>query len=96
MYHNQIDVRKLTEGAQDSGALPRMPGPAKDFVRGSINNRPFHPGGLDDFSSLERTVSDSARNGGWVSELLSGGPSQNVPPSFKQGVDFGCLKVTPI
>ena len=25
---------------------PRMPGPSKDFVRGSINNRPFRPGGL--------------------------------------------------
>lgn len=91
----EIDVRELTEGAQDSGALPRMPGPAKDFVRGSVNNRPFRPGGLENSQSLERTVPEGARNGGWVNELLNGGPAQNVLPSFKQGVDFGSLKVYP-
>lgn len=94
MYHNQIDVRELSEGAQDSGALPRMPGPATDFVRGSVNNRPFRPGGLENSQSLERIVPEGARNGGWVNELLNGGPAQNVLPSFKQGVDFGSLKVT--
>jgi len=35
-------------GSGAGGLAPRMPGPSKDFVRGSINNRPFRPGGLQD------------------------------------------------
>lgn len=80
-------------GAQDSGPLPRMAGPAKDFVRGSINNRPFRPGGLDDSQSLERILPIGASNGEWVREVLNGGPAQAVPPSLKQGLDLGDLKV---
>lgn len=90
-----MDVSELTEGAQESGSLPRMNGTAaaKDFVRGSINKRPFRPGGLDDSQSLERVLPDGASNGEWVRELLSGGPSQAIPPGFKQGLDIGELKV---
>ncbi|PON70872.1 ATP-dependent RNA helicase Ski [Parasponia andersonii] len=91
----QVDVSELTEGAQESGSLPRINGPAKDFVRGSINNRPFRPGGLDDSQSLERALPDGACNGEWVRELLSGGPSQAIPPGFKQGLDLGELKAYP-
>ncbi|KAG5598522.1 hypothetical protein H5410_029892 [Solanum commersonii] len=88
------DVSELTIGADDSGALPRIVGPPKDFVRGSINSRPFRPGGLDDSPSLGRVVPDGATNGGWVREVLNGGPAQTAPPSFKQGPDLGDLKDT--
>lgn len=80
-------------GAQDSGPLPRMAGQAKDYVRGSINNRPFRPGGLDDSHSLERTLPAGASDGEWVREVLIGGLAQTVPPSFKKGLDLGDLKV---
>ncbi|KAM1226769.1 hypothetical protein ACFX13_006192 [Malus domestica] len=91
----QVDVSELIVGARESGSLPRLAGPAKDFVRGSINNRPFRPGGLDDSQSLERVVPDGACNGEWVRELLVGGSPQAVPPSFKQGLDLGDLKAYP-
>lgn len=80
-------------GAQDSGPLPRVAGLAKDFVRGSINSRPFRPGGLEDSQSLERILPDGASNGEWVQEILKGGPAQVVPPSFKLGLDLGELQV---
>ncbi|PHU13878.1 ATP-dependent RNA helicase SKI2 [Capsicum chinense] len=86
------DLSELTVGADDSGALPRIVGPPKDFVRGSINNRPFRPGGLDDSPSLGRVVPDGATNGEWVKEVLNGGPAQTAPPSFKQGPDLGDLQ----
>lgn len=89
----QVDVSELMLGAQDSGSSPHMAGPAKDFVRGSINNRPFRPGGLEDSQSLERILPDGASNGEWVREMLNGGPVQVVPPSFKQGLNLGELKV---
>ncbi|KDP46561.1 hypothetical protein JCGZ_08533 [Jatropha curcas] len=91
----QVDVSELTVGAQDSSPLPRIVGPAKDFVRGSINNRPFHPGGLDNSQSLERVLPAGATNGEWVHELLNGGPAQSIPPSLKRGLDLGDLKVYP-
>ncbi|KAI9196543.1 hypothetical protein LWI28_024817 [Acer negundo] len=91
----EVDVSELMLGAQDSGPLPRMAGPAKDFVRGSINNRPFRPGGLEESQSSERILPDGASNGEWVRELLNGGPVQVVPPSFKQGLDLGELKPYP-
>lgn len=90
----EINVAELMKGAQDSSILPRMPGPAKDFVRGSINNRPFHPGGLDN-SQLERTLPEGAQNGEWVREIIDGGIAQSVPPSFKKGLDLGYLKGFP-
>ena len=89
-------MSELTAGAEDSGILPRITGPAKDFVRGSIHNRPFRPGGLDGSQSLSRVVPDGALNGEWLNEVLSGGPGQKVPPSFKQGLDLGDLKVSRI
>ncbi|KAL0419274.1 UNVERIFIED_CONTAM: DExH-box ATP-dependent RNA helicase DExH11 [Sesamum radiatum] len=58
----EVDVSELTVGAEDSGALPRIVGPAKDFVRGSINNRPFRPGGLDKTDSLDKILPDGACN----------------------------------
>ncbi|KAH9661755.1 DExH-box ATP-dependent RNA helicase DExH11 [Citrus sinensis] len=91
----QVDVSELMLGAQDSGPLPRVAGPAKDFVRGSINSRPFRPGGLEDSQSLERILPDGASNGEWVQEILKGGPAQVVPPSFKQGLDLGELQAYP-
>lgn len=87
-----MDVSELTV-AQESGSLPRMTGSSKDYVRGSINNRPFRPGGLDDSQSIERNLPEGVANGEWVRELLRGGPSQNIPPGFKQGLDLGDLKV---
>lgn len=69
-----------------------MPGPAKDFVRGSINNRPFRPGGLVD-SPTERSIPEGAQNGDWLREIIDGGVAQSIPPSFKKGLDLGCLKV---
>ncbi|KAK7305341.1 hypothetical protein VNO77_43246 [Canavalia gladiata] len=89
----EVDVSDLTSGAVESGPLPRTSG--KDFVRGSINNRPFRPGGLDDSQSLERVLPEGASNGGWVREILNGGPAQTIPPSLKQGLDFGVLKPYP-
>lgn len=80
-------------GAEESGPLPRTSGPAKDFVRGSINNRPFRPGGLDDSQGLDRTLPEGASNGEWVREVLNGGPAQAIPPSLKQGLNLGALKV---
>lgn len=85
-------MSELTVGAQETGPLPRVAGPAKDFVRGSINNRPFRPGGLDD-QSVERILPAGATNGEWVHELLNGGPAQSIAPSLKQGLDLGELKV---
>ncbi|KAM4083476.1 hypothetical protein ACB094_08G060300 [Castanea mollissima] len=89
----QVDVSELIVGAQDS--LPRTAGPAKDFLRGSINNRPFRPGGLDESQSLERIHPEGASNGEWVREVLNGGPAQAVTPSLKKGMDLGNLKVYP-
>lgn len=79
--------------AQDAGALPRMPGPSKDFIRGSLSNRPFRPGGLDDSQPSERNIPEDAVNGEWVRQVLHGGPAQTIPPGFKEGIDFGPLKV---
>ncbi|XP_015873935.3 DExH-box ATP-dependent RNA helicase DExH11 isoform X3 [Ziziphus jujuba] len=91
----QVDVSELTAGALESGSLPRMTSTAKDFVRGSLNKRPFRPGGLDDSQSSERILPEGASNGEWVQELLNGGAAQAVPPSFKQGLDLGDLKAYP-
>ncbi|PKA51999.1 DEAD-box ATP-dependent RNA helicase ISE2, chloroplastic [Apostasia shenzhenica] len=91
----EIDVVELLEGAQDCSILPRMPGPAKDFVRGSINNRPFRPGGLDDSQSPERSLPEGALNGDWTREIINGGVAQSIPPSFKKGLDLGHLKEFP-
>ncbi|KAL0458826.1 UNVERIFIED_CONTAM: DExH-box ATP-dependent RNA helicase DExH11 [Sesamum latifolium] len=88
----EVDVSELTVGAEDSGALPRIVGPAKDFVRGSINNRPFRPGGLDKTDSLEKILPDGACNGEWALELLHGGPAQVIAPGFKDGLDLGQLE----
>ncbi|AQK68640.1 DExH-box ATP-dependent RNA helicase DExH11 [Zea mays] len=78
------------------GIAPRMPGPAKDFVRGSINNRPFRPGGLQDdaaeAAALEKAFPEGARTGDWVRELMSGGPAQVAPPGFRKGLELGQLK----
>eukprot|EP00257_Ricinus_communis_P017116 XP_015575481.1 DExH-box ATP-dependent RNA helicase DExH11 [Ricinus communis] len=89
----QMDVSELI--AQDSSSLPRIAGPAKDFVRGSINNRPFRPGGLDDSQSLEKILPAGAANGEWLREVLNGGPAQSIPPSLKKGLDLGDLKAYP-
>lgn len=70
-----------------------MPGPAKDFVRGGVNNRPFRPGGLVG-SPSERSLPEGAKNGDWVHEIIDGGVAQSLPPSFKKGLDLGCLKVS--
>ncbi|KAK1298896.1 hypothetical protein QJS10_CPB14g01721 [Acorus calamus] len=91
----QIDVNELMEGSQEPGSLPRMPGPAKDFVRGSINNRPFQPGGLDSSQNSAKMLPEGARSGEWVREVLSGSVAQTIPPSFKQGMDLGCLQEHP-
>ncbi|KAL4600056.1 hypothetical protein ACB092_11G170600 [Castanea dentata] len=86
----QVDVSELIVGAQ--GSLLRTARPAKDFLRGSINNRPFRPGGLDESQSLERIHPEGASNGEWVREVLNGGPAQAVTPSLKKGMDLGNLK----
>ncbi|KAK4492081.1 hypothetical protein RD792_002878 [Penstemon davidsonii] len=91
----EVDVSELIIGAEGSGALPRIVGPAKDFVRGSISNRPFRPGGLDNGDSLGKIFPDAACNGEWVDELLNGGPAQFLPPGFKEGVDLGQLEAHP-
>lgn len=88
-----MDVSELMLGAQDSGSLTRATGPAKDLIRGSINNRPFRPGGLDDSQSLERSLPEGASNGEWVHEVMNGGPAQTSVPSLKKGLDLGNLKV---
>jgi antiviral helicase SKI2 len=82
-------------GDQDSGFFPRMVGPPKDFLRGSVNNRPFRPGGLEDSQSSERVLPEGVSSGQWVQELLNGGPAQTVPPSFKQSLDLGDLMPYP-
>uniref|UniRef100_A0A1D1YRD5 Helicase SKI2W n=1 Tax=Anthurium amnicola TaxID=1678845 RepID=A0A1D1YRD5_9ARAE len=91
----QVEVADLMDDAQESGTLLRMPGPAKDFVRGSTNNRPFRPGGLDDSQSSEKLLPEGARSGQWVREIIDGGNVQTVPPSFKHGMDLGTPKVYP-
>ncbi|KAK8952045.1 hypothetical protein KSP39_PZI004339 [Platanthera zijinensis] len=90
----QIDVAEIIEEAQDSSTLSCMSGAATDFVRGSIYNRPFHPGGLDN-SQSERALPDGARNGEWIHEIFDGGIAQCVTPSFRKGVDLGNLKGFP-
>lgn len=89
-----MDVAELVVGSDDSDVLPRIAGPPKDFVKGSINSRPFRPGGLEDSRSAGRIFPDGAANGDWFWEVLNGGPAQALPPSFKQGMDLGTLKVT--
>lgn len=78
------------------GMVPRMPGPAKDFVRGRVNSRPFRPGGLQDdaaeAAALEKAFPEGARNGDWVRELMGGGPALIAPPGFPKGLDLGQLK----
>lgn len=88
-----MEISELTAGVEDSSALPRITGPAKDFVRGSLHSRPFHPGGLDGSQSLPRVVPDGSLNGDWTREVLEGGSAEKAPPSFRQGLDFGNLKV---
>lgn len=88
----QVDILELTAGAEDSDVLPRIVGPAKDFVKGSLSSRPFRPGGLEDSHSLGRILPDGAANGEWVQEVLNGGPAQSVAPSFKDGLDLGDLR----
>lgn len=87
-------MSELMQGDDDSGPLPRASGSAKDLVRGSINNRPFRPGGLDNSQTLNRLFPEGASNGEWVREILNGGPPQTIPPGFKQGLDLGAFKVT--
>jgi antiviral helicase SKI2 len=94
------------EGAQeDVGGLNKLPGPAKDFVRGSLNNRPFRPGGVQ--SSNVPTHADQpnsdkgALHANWVRELIhpviGGGPlPQTVPPTFRKGLQLGPLKVVSV
>lgn len=48
---------------------------------------------MDDSRGLERTLPPGASNGEWVHEILNGGPAQTIPPSLKQGLDLGALKV---
>ncbi|XP_010541438.1 PREDICTED: DExH-box ATP-dependent RNA helicase DExH11 isoform X2 [Tarenaya hassleriana] len=91
----EVDVTEQMYGDQDSGILPRMVGPPKDFLRGSLNIRPFRPGGLEDSQSSERVVPDGVSDGSWVQEVLKGGPAQTVPPSFKRGLDLGDLTPYP-
>ncbi|XP_071723078.1 DExH-box ATP-dependent RNA helicase DExH11-like [Rutidosis leptorrhynchoides] len=91
----EVEVSELTAGAQNSGPLPRVAGPAKDFVRGSINNRPFRPGGLEESQSIERILPDGASDGEWVREVLNGDPAQSIPPTLKEGLDLGELKAYP-
>ncbi|KAF6153463.1 hypothetical protein GIB67_027330 [Kingdonia uniflora] len=88
----QVDIVELMEGAQDSGAFPRMLGPAKDFVKGSLSNRPFRPGGLDVSQSSEKILPEGASTGDWVREVIDGGAAQGIPPGFKKGLDLGDLK----
>ena len=85
----KVEVSELTVEAEDSGGLPRIAGPANDFVKGSINNRPFRPGGLDGSQASDRILPV----GEWVWEVINGGPPQAIPPSFKEGMDLGDLKV---
>ncbi|KAI8523660.1 hypothetical protein RHMOL_Rhmol13G0090800 [Rhododendron molle] len=61
----QVELSELMVEAEDSGGLPRMAGPAKDFVKGSINKRPFRPGGLDNSQASERNPV-GASNGQWA------------------------------
>ncbi|MQL85014.1 hypothetical protein Taro_017524, partial [Colocasia esculenta] len=91
----EVDVAELMEDAQGSGTFLRMPGPAKDFVRGSTKNRPFRPGGLDDPQSSDRLLPEGALNGQWIRELIAGGDPQTVPPGLRQGMDLGRLKEYP-
>ncbi|MCL7049423.1 hypothetical protein MKW94_018400 [Papaver nudicaule] len=91
----EVPVLEVMEGAQDSGDAPRMPGPAKDFVRGSISNRPFRPGGLSESESSGRILPEGVSSGDWLGEILEGGPAQTTPPGFKQGLDLGDLKAYP-
>uniref|UniRef100_A0A1J3FE68 Helicase SKI2W n=1 Tax=Noccaea caerulescens TaxID=107243 RepID=A0A1J3FE68_NOCCA len=91
----EVDLSEQMYGDQDSGFFPRMVGPPKDFLRGSVNNRPFRPGGLEDSQSSERILPDGVCNGQWVQEVLNGGPAQTVPPSFKQSLDLGDLMPYP-
>ncbi|GFP91206.1 helicase ski2w [Phtheirospermum japonicum] len=88
----EVDVADLTAGAQESGAMPRIAGPAKDFVRGSISNRPFRPGGLDNSDSLGKIAPDGACNGEWARELLHGGRAQILPPGLRDGLYLGDLE----
>ncbi|XVE79464.1 hypothetical protein DITRI_Ditri14bG0060900 [Diplodiscus trichospermus] len=91
----QVDVSELIVGGEVSGSFPRTTGgDAKDVVRGSISNRPFRPGGLENQSS-GRMLPEGASNGEWVREALNGGPAQTIPPGFKQGLDLGDLKAHP-
>ncbi|CAK7331344.1 unnamed protein product [Dovyalis caffra] len=91
----QVDVSELSIEAQDSAPLPRVAGPAKDFVRGSINNRPFRPGGFEDSQNIDRILPDGVTKSEWIREVLNGGPAQTVAPSLKQGLDLGDLKAYP-
>ncbi|KAL1222056.1 DExH-box ATP-dependent RNA helicase DExH11 [Cardamine amara subsp. amara] len=91
----EVDLSEQMYGDQDSGFFPRMVGPPKDFLRGSVNNRPFRPGGLEDSQSSERLLPDGVCSGEWVQELLNGGPAQTVPPSFKQSLELGDLMPYP-
>jgi antiviral helicase SKI2 len=78
--------------AQNSSSTLRKPGAPEDFLRGSTNNRPFNPGGIDPPQSSSKVILEGALNGNWFHEVLEGGPLQTVPPGFKQGIDFGSVE----
>jgi antiviral helicase SKI2 len=92
----QLEMSEIFDSG--TGEMPSpMPGSAKDFVRGSMNSRPFRPGGLQDAAAeaaaLEKAFPEGARNGDWVRELMGSGPAQVAPPGFRKGLEFGQLKV---
>ncbi|XP_051134448.1 DExH-box ATP-dependent RNA helicase DExH11 isoform X2 [Andrographis paniculata] len=91
----EVDVSQLTIEGEDLSAMPRIVEPSKDFVRGSVNNRPFRPGGLDENGSLGKTLPDGACNGEWALEVLRGSQPQVLPPGFKSGLDLGQLEAHP-
>ncbi|KAL6565185.1 Antiviral helicase ski2 [Orobanche minor] len=88
----EVDIADLTAGAKESGGLPCIIGPAKDFLRGSISSRPFRPGGPDNADYLGKSIPDGACNGEWAHELLHGGRAQVLPPGFKYESHLGDLE----
>ena len=78
-----VQVERPRQGLPSSSLL-RQPGRAQDFVRGTLSQHPFLPGG---FPGEEGGPSPDAAE--WLEEVLSDTPLLTIPPGFIRGGKFG-------
>jgi antiviral helicase SKI2 len=80
-YQNYDAISKRDLDAKNSTSMERAPGATRHFVRGTIGNMPFAPGGLDEDEWR-------AQNSGQLDnfEFLKEKQLLSVPPGFERGL----------